>query len=534
MVDGRPRPRVETHAPYQLSRAQEAIGWAAKCGLLPDTWQDDSLDRICAVNTTGKWVHFECGEIVPRQNGKGSILEIRALAGLFVFREELIMWSAHEYKTAIEAFRRCLKLLRRAGTQVGNNENLLLVDGHVVKVSNTNGEEGFEVLKETNTDGELVLLAAPRRLKFIARSKSSGRGFSGDLNIIDEAFAYTNEQHEALLFTMSARANPQIIYTSSPPLNGITGDVMFDLRLRGDPTAPRELADGPWTQDPSLAWRDWGLAGDLENLDEVDLDDQTLWKATNPSLDVVRAGATALSTASVERERRSFRNNPAGFARERLGVWPKRARASGGVIPLALWAELATTPDAHGRPAQVMFAINVARDRSFTTIAAVGVQADGRLQLAIVAYERGTEWVVRRIRELRERWDPLLWAIEDKGANASLWAADLDRANLAAAEDRDKPKRGEVVAPWANDVAAGYGLFIDALVDKQLAHLRDAPLEAAVAGAQTRPISSGGTTWDDKGAVEVSPLKAVTNALWAWHTYAEKILAAANPWDHVY
>jgi hypothetical protein len=143
-----PRPRVDTHAPYRLSRAQEAIGWAAKTGLIPDDWQADALAGMLAVHpNTGKWVHFEVAEWVSRQNGKGSILEVRALAGLFVFGEELIMWSAHEYKTAMEAFRRCLKLLRRIGKQVGNNENLIEVDGHVVKVSNTNGEEGFELLR---------------------------------------------------------------------------------------------------------------------------------------------------------------------------------------------------------------------------------------------------------------------------------------------------------------------------------------------------------------------------------------------------
>jgi hypothetical protein len=512
LVEGRPRPRVETHAPYTLSRAQEAIGWAAKVGLVPDDWQDDALDRILAVDATGKWVHFECGEIVPRQNGKGSILEIRALAGLFVFGEELIMWSAHEYKTAMEAFLRCLKLLRRIGTQVGNNPNLLEVDGHTVKISNTNGEEGFE------------LLDTKQRLKFIARSKGSGRGFSGDLNIIDEAFAYTYAQQQALLFTMGARRNPQIVYTSSPPLDGISGDVMFDLKLRGDPTAKRELSEGTWTQDPSLSWRDWGLGGDLEDLSGIVLDDPGVWKATNPSLDVVRVGgASALTTDGVGREWRALRNNPAGFASDRLGVWPKRIRGGGGVIPLDLWRELGTTAAESGRPAEVAFAVSVARDRSFTTIAAIGVQQDGRIQLAIAAYAPGTDWVVPRMVELRERWNPLLWAIEDKGPNASLWPA-LERAGFALPDDRENPQRGDVVPPWANDVVAAYGMFIDALVERRLAHLRDAPLEGAVEGAQTRPLGSG-TTWDDKGAIEAGPLKAVTNGLWGWLAYADKVLA---------
>jgi hypothetical protein len=173
---------------------------------------------------------------------------------------------------------------------------------------------------------------------------------------------------------------------------------MFALRLRGDPTGPRELEDGRWQQDPELAYRDWGLAGDLEDLTGVDFDDRDLWRATNPSLDVVRAdGASALTTLTVERERRAFRANPRGFARERFGVWPKRIRGAGGVIPLELWQELATSVVDAGRPDELAFAVVVAADRSFTTIAAVGPQDDGRLQASIVAYERGTEWVVDRM-----------------------------------------------------------------------------------------------------------------------------------------
>lgn len=526
-----PRPRVDTRAPYEVTRAQEAIDWVAKAGLIPDAWQADALDGMLAVHPDScKWVHFECAEWVSRQQGKGTILEIRALGGLFVFDEELIMWSAHEYKTAMEAFRRCLKLLRRVGTQVGNNENLLEVDGHPVKISNTNGEEGFE------------LLDTKQRLKFIARSKGSGRGFSGDVNIIDETFAYTNVQQEALLFTVGARPNPQIIYTSSPPLDGITGDVMYALRLRGDPTSPRELEDGRWRQDSELAYRDWGLAGDLEDLTHVDFDDREMWKRTNPSLDVVRAGgAASLTTLTIERERRAFRGNLRGLARERFGVWPKRIRGAGGVIPMELWMSLATTVIDAGRPEQVAFSVVVAADRSYTTIAAVGAQSDGQLQVSIVKYDRGTEWVVDRMAELHTKWDPIAWVIEDKGSTASLWP-ELERRThvvdgrrvsmFKVSDDVDKPKRGDIAVPWANDVAAAYGLFIDNIVQRKLSHLSDVPLDVAVAGATTRPLGTG-TTWDHRGDVETSPIRGVTNALWGYLTRFDR-LDTANPWEHVY
>lgn len=496
-----PRPRVDTHPPYETTYGPLAVELAAAAGLVADPWQAEAMDTMLAVRADGKWACFEYCELVARQNGKGAILEIRALAGMFLLGERLILWSAHEYKTAMEAFRRVLALLRHLGTKV--SENLYDVDGVQVKVINTNGEESLERLD------------TGQRIRFIARSKGSGRGFSGDVNIIDEAFAYTNVQHEALLPTVSARPNPQFIYTSSPPLDGVSGEVLFALRHRGDPTVPRGPEEGEWSQDAELAYRDWGLSGDLESLDEVDLDDREAWKASNPSL-----GHARLTMKAVERERRSMSRE--GFARERLGIWPRRITGGAGVISPKLWAELATTAADSGRPDDLVFAVVVATDRSHTAILAVGPQGDGRLQGSVVAYHGGTDWVPDRMEELRDRWKPLLWVIEDKGATASLWP-EIEKRGFRQVDDRDNPRRGDVAVPWAADVAAAYGMFIDCVVQRRFAHLSDVPLDAAVAGANVRPLGSG-TTWDHRSPVDVAPLRGVTNGVWAYESFGHLLI----------
>jgi phage terminase large subunit-like protein len=498
------RPRVDTHPPYSLTFGPEAVELAARAGLHLDPWQADALHTMLAVDPdTGKWVCFEFAELVSRQNGKGAVLEARALAGLFLLGEELIMWSAHEVKTALEGFRRFFKLIKRLGTQVDpKNDNLWDVDGRLVKVTNTNGQEAFE------------LLDTGQRLLFIARSKGSGRGFSGDLNIIDEAFAYTNVQHEALLPTVSARPNGQFLYTSSPPLDGTTGDVLFNLRHRGDPNAPRSPEDGPWEQDEELAFRDWGEAGDLENLDDVDLDDREMWKRTNPSL-----GRNRLTLRDILRERKSM--SAKGFARERCGIWPRRVATGAGVIDGALWQDLATTAEEAGRPTDVAFAVMVAADRSYSSIAIVGPQDDGTLQGSLVAYAKGTKWVVDRMTELQEKWDPVAWVVQDKGPTGSL-LDDMKRANFTPPEDPDEPARGDLAVPWSNDVAAAYGMFVDAVSDRRWAHLSDVPLDAAVTGANIRPLGTG-TTWDYRSAVDVAPLQAITLAHWAYKTLADRV-----------
>ena len=95
-----------------------------------------------------------------------------------------------EFKTAKEAFRRVTALIEESD----------LLRAQVAHIRYTTGEEGVEL-----RDGS--------RLKF-ARSSGSGRGFTGDLIILDEAYNLSTDMMAALLPTMSARPNPQIWYTS--------------------------------------------------------------------------------------------------------------------------------------------------------------------------------------------------------------------------------------------------------------------------------------------------------------------------------
>jgi hypothetical protein len=506
-------PRVDTHPPYERSLGAAAVALAEAAGLFLDPWQQDSLTTMLAVDADERWVCFEYCELVPRQNGKGAVLEARVLAGFLLFGEPLIMWTAHEYKTAIELFLR-LKLLIRRLIEAGE------IDEDDVKVNHDNNGRGFELLA---VQGEL--LAEPRRIRFIARSEGSGRGFSGELVIIDEAYAYTPEQQSALMPTMSARPNPQIVYASSPPLKGDSGEILYSLRYRGDPSTPREPGDESWEQDDALAYRDWGLAGDLDNLDAIDLADRANWARTNPAL------GTRITWRFVEKEFRALvKRTPKSFARERLCVWPVeiKPRAIGGVIPDELWRDLAVTAE---RPADVAMAIVVNHKRTHTAIAAVGPRADGRMQVSIVDYRPGTHWVVARAEQLRERWNPIGWAVQDKGPSATL-IQPLKDAGILAPEDCDKPERGQLAVPWAADVAMAYGLVIDGLAQRSLAHLDEGPLNLAAAGATTRPIGAG-TTWDYR-AEGAELLQAWTLAHWLYVTWAPLLVRTYDPLANIY
>jgi hypothetical protein len=510
------KPRVETHPDYVFSYGPETAELMARAGRPLDPWQVDSVTLMLAVRVDGKWACFECCEWVSRQNGKGGILEARALAGFFLLGEELIMWSAHEYKTAMEAFRRVKALIRALGVQVDTAGNLFDVDGILVKVNNTNGEECFERL-DTNA-----------RIKFIARSKGSGRGFSGDVNIIDEAFAYTPEQHAALLYTLSARPNPQIIYASSPPLNGESGEIMFDLRYRGDPTVAREPGDEPWTQDPSLSYRDWGLSGDLSFLKGIDLDDIANRAATNPALGI------RITHETIARERRSTRGTPAEFARERLGVWPKRLGAGGGVLDHDLWAAMRDPESRRADGSDLALAVDVAPMLDHGSIGMYALRDDGLEHMQLIDYRDGTDWIPARLAELKATLDPICVVLDEKnGAYAHL--ADLAELGMKVPEDPEAPKRGDVFVLKAADASAAVGQFIVGFrgVTEQAdigrkaepskyRHAGQDPLDSAIKNAKTRPIGDAGQiAWGRKASeVDISPLVVITEARYgyrAWH-----------------
>jgi len=239
--------------------------------LVLDPWQQFVLEQSLGEQTDGRWAAFEIGVIVSRQNGKGAILEARELAGLFLFNERLILHSAHEFKTAAEAFLRIRRL-------VEDNPDF---EREVARVRTAAGAEAIE-------------LKSGQRLRFVARSNGSGRGFTGDLVILDEAYNLGDEAMAALLPTLSARPNPQVWYTSTAGQE--TSVQLGRVRERG-------LAGN----DPSLAFFEWSV-------DETRYSaaDPVCWAQANPGLGV------RISREYVELEQAALTVD--AFARERLSV----------------------------------------------------------------------------------------------------------------------------------------------------------------------------------------------------------------------
>lgn len=481
-LKGKQTPVIESLPPESYTSAgYEAIQIAKKAGLILDPWQCYVLDNSLGESRDGTWTAFEVGVIVSRQNGKGSILEARELAGLFLFGEELILHSAHEFKTASQAFKRIRGLI----------ENTPILKKKVKSIKTGSYEQSIE-------------LTTGQRLQFIARSGGSGRGFSADLIILDEAYNLPATAIDALMPTTSARPNPQIWYTSSAPdINLAPCEQLAAVRKRA--------IEG---SDPSLAYFEW--SADVHDVDcepECDKhdseDDPEVWAKTNPALGI------RLSVEHVAREKRSM--TKAGFQRERLGVGNYPADTEQWrVITKPQWEKTEDQESTIDPESSIVFAIDVTPDGTYGTIAVAGLRTDGTKHVQLVAHLPGTSWIVDKMKELQGR-KPVTTLILPTSQAGTL-IANLEAKNIP------------VTSISGIEYAQACGQFFNEIKSKELIHPQQNELDLAVAGALKKEVGEGGAwKWARKGVVAtISPLIASTLASYGHTKYGH--VKAVNPW----
>jgi len=475
-------PRVCTVPDYAFSSGSECIELAASAGLMLDPWEQLSLILGLGETAAGKWAAYIVALIVSRQNGKGADLEALGLYWLFGSGERLIGHTAHEYKTAMEAFRRLLFWVT----------NTDWMRKKVKKVVNTNGEEGIELL-----DG--------RRMRFLARSKGAGRGFTFNKLIWDEAYALTEEQQEAQLPTLSAVLNGQIWMTSSPPLTSADGKPLFTIQK-----------NAPNAQD--VAFMDYGLAGNLEDLDPAVLDDEDLWILANPN------APERISVETMRRERAAMSDR--GFARERLGIWPPNLEHGFTVISREQWdaMEDATSgapgplTELVGRPT-VCPVIGPRRGgQARASIGLASARQDGLAHIELVKNGAGSDWLIPDLVDLVVNSRARI--VIDPGSAVGSILGDLRKAlrkglGLAVDDSVDQ----HITEMTTRNVAQAFGMIYDAATrpasePRTVVHLGQGELVLALGGADTRDVGDG-RAWDQREATQdITGLVAVTNALW--------------------
>lgn len=460
-VSASQRPRLHVAPAADDTFGDLAADLAAAYGLVPDPWQRLVLDDWLA-RSDGRWASLSCGLSCPRQNGKNGIVEVRELFGM-VGRGEKFLHTAHEVKTARKAFKRLQFFFGRAvGDRAARFPEL---NRRVVELRNVNGQEA-------------IFLDNGGSVEIIARSKNSGRGFTADVLIMDEAQEMSDDDIEALMPTTSAAplGDPQWIFTGTPPGPKVNGEVFTRTRTEASSEGLR------------ACWHEWSACDPGET---PDLDDRELWRLSNPGLDSGR-----LQMAVLEGERSTF--SEGGFARERLGVWsPPTIGMSWLVVPEQEWRRLADPT--HKPSGPVRFALDVDTNSSGETWATFA-KSDGT-HVEVVKTAPGTAWVVPECVERKQAIGDLL-VVRDSPAAALL--ADLERADVPT----------EVVS--TGEFAQASMQFLDAVVEGSLRHIDQPELNTAVAKAVRKDVGDGQWRWSRKlSPADIGPLCCLSVARWA-------------------
>lgn len=394
---------------------------------------------------------------------------MRELIGMVLLGEKFLH-TAHEVKTARKAFLRIASFFE-------NPRQFPELAAMAKEIRKTNGQEA-------------VVLTNGGSVEFIARSRGSGRGFTVDVLVCDEAQELTDEELAALLPTISAAplANPQVILTGTPP------DPERQLAEQGE-VFRRVRSDGETGSDKHLAWTDYGIAdGPIAN---VDLDDRNTWHECNPALGL------RLAVGEVERERSLMSNET--FARERLGWWGDPAESGG---PLPGWPALYV--DAEPPPAAAI-GIAVSLDAAFGSIASADlwdagtmageVDLTGKVNLNAVDRRVGTAWIVAEAKRIQDTHG-IAVVIDEKCPDGTLIPALTD-----AGVDLTVMKLSDYVGACSE--------MVNRAREATVTHQRTPELDDAVAVAAWREVGDGQRVFGrKKSSGPVDMLEAATAAMY--------------------
>lgn len=480
---GDQRPTHKVVAPYRLSRGHEAIELARIAGIELDEWQQQLLVDGLGVAprpgvrrirledpSTWMWSAFQVGVELARQNGKSAAFEVRALAGVYLFGERLVVYTAHKGETAMNAFKRL--------DEIVHAEPELAAE--VDKVSNTNGKE-------------FIRLRNGAQIKFRTRTTGGGRGLAGDCTIFDEGQDLGPLEHDAVLPVLSARPNPQAWYGGSAGTQDSV--VQGGLVRRCNAGDNRRLTYYRW-------------AGSEDD----DPADPRTWARLNPAF------GRRITAEYVEAEQRALDED--GFARERMtiGDYP-RPEGEDWVIPRSqLTAALDENSCATGG---IVLGIDVRPSRSHASMAFAGWRRDRAAHVEVIRRDVGTRWVVPLLKKWCQQDDVLAVVIDEKSQARTL---------LGDLVDLSTELGFSVIVTKTEDYGQACGDFREAFAADPPAvrHAGGTVLLSAIAAASTRRLGDS-EVWARHGKADITPLVAATLALRGLHQLGRRARTGPPP-----
>lgn len=454
------------------SYGDEAIDLARLAGRELDEEQCLAVDAQLSYGPGGTWVALETLVLEARQNGKtaGDLLP-PVLFDLYLLPPDRIVWTAHLFKTARDAFNdfcACIEFSPELSKRTKH-------------ISYSHGEESIET-----TTGA--------KLEFLARSQGGGRGLGGKRVVLDEALILSATSMGALLPVLSARGdNVQVNYGSSAAK--ANSDHLHRLIRRGRAGGDPSLihiewkAPGSWVDPPCRLGRRCPHEVGTEG---CALDDESLWPAANHILGRTRPNGTGITYSYVRAERRTL--PPIEFGRERLG-WEETPPGESQVIDMDAWVKR-VDPDSVITGVAAL-SLDASPDLAWAAIGLTGRRPDGKRHRQVLEHAPGMGWLLGKAIEIDREIPNCGWAV-DPTSPAGALVPEMEQAGLTV----------HTVA--GRELSQACVNILNGAVDDSGYHLGQACLDQAWRDTVTVPMGDSVRFARVKSSGNICPVMVVT------------------------
>jgi len=466
-----------TWGPY-WARVAEALGRP----FMP--WQRYAADLAGEVDETGKLCYRQVVATVPRQSGKTTIILSvvvgRAEAGKPFGGRQNMLYAAQTQLAADKKFKKeYIADLRHS--EVMSDRFTTKVGSGATNITFTASDSTFQPVptKSDSSHGEVL-----------------------DFGVLDEGFAQTDDAVEGAWRPATiTRPMAQLWFPST------AGDATSTW-YRGKVDVGRAAAETD--SGYGIAYIEFSADDKAPGFDPGD---EEMWRRVMPALG---------HTQTVEALRGEYQTlvqegKLTTWLRAFLNIWVDRR--SEPVFRAGKW-EACHQPDVK-RVTRPVLAVDVSADRRHATIAMGSLGSTGVPMVRVLDYRPGTEWVIERLLELKEKQEVAAVVLDAAGPARSL-IPELENNYI----------RHHVTT--TQEMAGACGMFYDAVDQGALAHLSDPALELAVTGAETRPLLDSWAWTRKKSAEEtktdISPLVACTLAHWAQLRFGDQEIYGDDAW----
>lgn len=470
-------------------------------------WQKWLLIHALELNEDGTYRFRKVLVIVGRQNGKTTLLSVLTLWWLFMDSEEfpehlpahkfLILGTAQNLDLAEEAWDAALK---RCDPDPDEDDEVFVVE-----------DLAAEARKPVKTNGKKSLrLKNGAKYEPRAASRMGGRGKSAARVLMDEmreqqtwdVWGSVSKTKNAIfnsqLWGISSAGDAKSVVLRALRDGAIKTIEAFEQYVESGLQSLEEFAN---SHDVATALFEWSAPEDAELLDVEGI------LQANPSVGYNPMFFDSIWSDLLGDEDEATKRT------EILGQWVTSMIVP--YLPGEEWSEAADAPEVDERGRIVhegstiaagsrrVLGVDVSGDRKMTYIGVAGFRSDELAHVEVIAQRPGMMWVVPCLEQVRAKTGINEVALQGRGCAAADLIEPLRKAGFTVHEI--------VGTPMLNSA----GRLHDGVRDGTVRHRNQPVLNMAAENGTTRNLS-GMPVWDrEKAPVDVSPIVAVTMALYA-------------------